>query len=102
MVVKENGASVGQPWTAFGPVWVGDKQLKNNVSREASSKNRTSLPQPSAPIGPHPQPSAPCGWVSRYRTGLPPQTPPDFYSSKVDVVGAVGVVLTRRRESADQ
>ena len=34
-------------------------------------------------------------------TGLPPQTPPDVYSSNVIVVGVVGVVLTRRRESAD-
>jgi hypothetical protein len=34
-------------------------------------------------------------------TGSPPQTPPDFYYSKIDVVGVVGVVLTRRRESAD-
>ena len=34
-------------------------------------------------------------------TGLPPQTPPDFYSSQVVAVGVVGVVLTRRRESAD-
>ena len=46
-----------------------------------------SLRPPSAPIGPPPQPSAACGWVSSVGTGLPPQTPPDFYSSKVMVVG---------------
>ena len=56
------------------------------------------------PIGALRRPSAAIGglWVGvKVRTGLPPQTPPDFYSSKVEVVGDVGVVLTRRRESAD-
>ena len=80
---------LGRPWAAFGPMWVGDKQFKNSVSREASSKNRTSLPQPSAAIGGHRRPSAPAGWYLSVGTGLPPQTPPDFLFViyKVDVVG---------------
>ena len=63
-----------------------------------------SVGQPSAAIRAHPQPSAAFGalWVGVKRGyGSPPQTPPDFYSSNVIVVGVVGVVLTRRRESAD-
>ena len=88
LIFKENGASVGQPSTAFGPLGVGVKRCKSGVSREASSKNRTRVPTRSAPIGSlrrpsaafggHRQPSAPAGWELSVGTGLPPQTPPDF------------------------
>ena len=93
---KENRASLGQPSAPWG--WV----LNNGKSLfrvKLLARNRTSVPAPSAAFGPPPWPSAACGWVLRYRTVLPPHTPPDFYSSNVDVVGVVGVVLTRGRES---
>ena len=65
---KENGASVGQPSTAWGWVLNDDK---NSVSREASLKNRTSVPTPSGPLRAH-------GWVLSVGTGLTPQTPPNL------------------------
>ena len=71
---------LGRPWAAFGPVWVGDEQLKNNVSPEASLKNRTSLPQPSAAFGPHRRPVGGCEGPVRVS---PLKLPPTFYSSNM-------------------
>ena len=94
---KENCASVGQPWAPFGglgrpwgaalgglrPLGGGYSCLKTAVSRGASSKNRTSVPTRSAAFGPPRRPSPACGWELSVGTGLPPQTPPDFYSSNI-------------------
>ena len=97
--------SVGRPSGPLGALGVGVKNSKSSVSCEASAKNRTSVGLPSASIRPHPPPSAPIGglWVGvKVGYGFPPSIPPDFlYAYNVDVVGVVGIVLTRRRESAD-
>ena len=57
-----------QCWTALGglrPLGGGCSCLITAVSRGASSKNRTSVPTRSAPIGGHRRPSTACGWEFR-------------------------------------
>ena len=78
---KESGASVGRPLAAFGPLEVvlNDQTIVFRLGLPPKT-GPVSRPDraPSAAIGPHRRPSAACGWELRSRTGLPPQTPPDF------------------------
>ena len=94
-----------QPSIPLGSLGVDVKRWKSNVSRGASSKNRTSVPTPSGPLGPPRAPSAAIGalWVGvKRRYGSPPSNSPDFLFViyKVEVVGVVGCSHTPE-ESAD-
>ena len=106
MIFKENGASVGRPSAPWRWVFMpknccfawGFLQKQDQCPDPIGSLRR-----PSAPIGAHRRPSAPAGWELRSRTGLPPQTPPDFLFViyKVEVVGVVYCSHTPE-ESADK
>ena len=94
----------GQCWTPVGSL----RSLGSGV-KQSKIVFRLGLPPktgpvsrpdraPSAAIGPHRRPSAACAWELRSRTGLPPQTPPDFYSSNIQGWRLVLFsALTRRR-----
>ena len=101
LMFKENGASVGRPSAAFGPLGVGVKRWKISVSRGAPPKTgpvSQPPPQPSAPIRSLRRPSAPAGWELSVGTGLPPQTPPDFLLAYTRLMlWVLFIALTRRR-----
>ena len=63
-----------QCWTAFGPLGVGIHAW-NCCFAWGFRQKQDQCPDP---IGSLQRPSAPAGWELRSRTGLPPQTPPDF------------------------